>query len=174
MPIFEPCTYYPNYLLLDQPNFVSLPTLQSANTTHPTSHPPTLHKRGDEIFQIKKIIFSNWKIAATLYLQEADNFGSVRFNSFNLQLKFIFKCTNFTLKACVRYFLSNFYFFIKWQPFKNYEKRFLFHLKSSFHTWDIQIFIIFSLPFQTSQIQKGKWKWNNLWCHELVCINLQM
>ena len=35
-------------------------------------------------------------------------------------------------------------------------------------------FCVFSLPFQTFQIQKFKWKWNNLWCHELTCINLQM
>ena len=35
-------------------------------------------------------------------------------------------------------------------------------------------FCIFSLPFHIFQIQKGKWKWNNLWCHELACINLQL
>ena len=39
---------------------------------------------------------------------------------------------------------------------------FLFHLKSSFRSRDIQIFVIFSLPFHTVQIQKGKWKLNNL------------
>ena len=39
---------------------------------------------------------------------------------------------NHKVKACVRYFLSNFYFFMKWWVFKNYEKCFLFHLKSSF------------------------------------------
>ena len=61
-------------------------------------------------------------------------------------------------KACVRYFLSNFYF----QPFKNYEKCFLFHLKSSFRSQDVQFFVIFSLPFHTVQVQKAKWKWNNL------------
>ena len=77
-------------------------------------------------------------------------------------------------KACVRYFLSNFYFFIKWHALKNYEKYFLFHLKSSFHSPDIQIFVYFPLPFLTVQIQKGKWKWNNLWCHKLACINFQM
>ena len=48
-----------------------------------------------------------------------------------------------TLKACVRYFLSN--FFIKWQAFKNFEKIFLSHLKSSFRSRDIQFFVIF--PF---------------------------
>ena len=54
------------------------------------------------------------------------------------------------------------------------KKCFLFNLKSSFHSWDIQVFVILSFPFQTFQIQKGKRKWNNLWCHELACINLQM
>ena len=31
--------------------------------------------------------------------------------------------------------------------------------------------VIFSLPFHIFQILKDKWKWNNLWCHELACIN---
>ena len=56
-------------------------------------------------------------------------------------------------------------------PSKN-MKNILIHLKSSFRSWDIQIFVIFSILFHTSQFQKGKW--NNLWCHELACINLQM
>ena len=34
-----------------------------------------------------------------------------------------------------------FYFFTKWQPFKNCEKCFLFYLKSSFRAWNIQIFV---------------------------------
>ena len=33
--------------------------------------------------------------------------------------------------------------------------------KSSFRSQDIEIFVIFSLPFQTFQILKDKWKWNN-------------
>ena len=71
------------------------------------------------------------------------------------------------IKACVCYFLSNFYFF-----YKNCEKCFLFHLKSSFCFWDIQIFVIFPFPFYTFQIQKSKWKWSNFWCHELACISI--
>ena len=39
---------------------------------------------------------------------------------------------------------------------------FLFDPKSSFHSQDIQVFVIFSLPFHTFQIQKGNWTWNNL------------
>ena len=59
-------------------------------------------------------------------------------------------------------------------PANNSEKCFLFHLKNSFCSWDIQIFLIFTLPFLTFQIQKNKWKWNNLCCHELAWINLQV
>ena len=46
------------------------------------------------------------------------------------------------------------------------KKLFLFSRYSNF--W------IFSFPFHNFQTQKDKWKWNNLWCHELACINLQM
>ena len=64
-------------------------------------------------------------------------------------------------KPCVCYFLSNFYFLPNDSPSKA-EKCFLFHLKSSFCSQDFQIFVILSLPFHTFQIQKNKWKWNNL------------
>ena len=43
-----------------------------------------------------------------------------------------------------------------------YEKCFLFNLKSSFRSRDIQIFVFFSLPLHTFQTQKDKWQWNNL------------
>ena len=45
---------------------------------------------------------------------------------------------------------------------KTIKNVFLFHLKSSLRFGDFQFFIIFSLPFHTFQIQKDKWKWNNL------------
>ena len=73
-------------------------------------------------------------------------------------------------KACVCYFLSNFYFFIKWQAFKIYEKCFYFIWKALF-VLEIFNFCNF-FPFHIFQIQKGKWKWNNLRCHKLACINL--
>ena len=79
----------------------------------------------------------------------------------------------FSLKLVSTIFIKSL-FFIKWEPFKNCEKCFLFHLKSSFRSRDIQIFVIFPLPFHAFQIQKNKWKWNNLWCHELAGINLQV
>ena len=42
--------------------------------------------------------------------------------------------------------LIRFLFFTKWQPFKSYGKSFLFHLKSSFRSRDIQIFVFSSSP----------------------------
>ena len=47
-------------------------------------------------------------------------------------------------------------------PLKTVKSIFLFHLKSSFRSQDIQIYAIFSLPFHTFQIQKDKWRWDNL------------
>ena len=76
------------------------------------------------------------------------------------KVKFLHNC--FFFWSCVHYILSNFYFFIKWKPFKNHEKCFLFDLKSSFCSQDIQFLVFFSLPFHTFQIQKDKWKWNSL------------
>ena len=51
------------------------------------------------------------------------------------------------LKACFRYILSYFYFSLNDSPSKKYEKWFLFHLKSSFRSRDIQIFV-----FPSSQL----------------------
>ena len=54
-------------------------------------------------------------------------------------------------KACLYYFLSNFYFFSKQWTSKNYKKCFLFYIKSSFHSRVIKFFVIFSLLFHTFQ-----------------------
>ena len=78
------------------------------------------------------------------------------------------------LKASVRYFLSSFYFFTKWWPLKNYEKCFFISSKKLLSFLRYSDFYDFSLHFQSFQIQKNKWKWNNLWCRELACINLQI
>ena len=43
---------------------------------------------------------------------------------------------------------------------KTMKNVFSFHLKSSFRSQDIQIFVVFSFPFHTFQNQKDKW--NNL------------
>ena len=49
-------------------------------------------------------------------------------------------------KACVYYFHQISIFSPNDSPSKNYEKYFLFHLKSSFPSWDIQFFVFLSFP----------------------------
>ena len=48
-------------------------------------------------------------------------------------------------------------------PLKTMKNVFLFHLKSSFRSGNIQFFVIFSRPFHTFQLQKDKWKWNSFY-----------
>ena len=50
------------------------------------------------------------------------------------------------LSLCPLFFIK-FLFFTTWQPFKSYEKCFLFHLKSCFRSRDIQIFVFSSSPY---------------------------
>ena len=88
-------------------------------------------------------------------------------------LLWIFLLWRFLLKLVSTIFYQ-FFIFSPNDSLLKTEKYFLFHLKGLFHFQDIQIFVIFYLPFHTSQIQKYKWNWNNLWCHDLTCINLQM
>ena len=78
------------------------------------------------------------------------------------------------LKLVCVIFYQIFIFLSNERPSKAMKNVFLFHLKSSFCSRDIKNYVIFSLPFHTFQVQKGKWKWNNLWCHKLACINLEM
>ena len=78
------------------------------------------------------------------------------------------------LKLVSAIFYQIFIFSPNDSPLKTMKKCFLFHRKSSFLFRDFQIFVIFSLPFRTFQIQKGKWRSNDLWCPEMICINLQM
>ena len=66
-----------------------------------------------------------------------------------------------------------FYFFTKWQPFKNYEKCFLFHWKSSSHSRDIQIFVFRSSPLflLVSYCFRG-WSKINLKAYDIInCLN---
>ena len=49
-------------------------------------------------------------------------YGMILFKASSLiQVSFV-ESMLFVLKACIRYFLSNFYFFIMWKIFKNYER----------------------------------------------------
>ena len=66
------------------------------------------------------------------------------------------------LKLMSTIFYQIFIFSPNDSPSKTMKSVFLFHLKSSFRPRDIQIFVIFSLPLHNCQIQKDKWKQNNL------------
>ena len=50
-------------------------------------------------------------------------------------------------------------------------KKLLFHIKRSFHSLDVRVFVIFSLLFHISQIWKDQRRRKDLWCHKLACIN---
>ena len=82
------------------------------------------------------------------------------------------KYTEKKFKACVRYFLSNVYFSSNDSPSKT-MKCFLFHQKSSFRSWDIQLFVFSSslLLFPVSHCFRG-WSKKNLKVYDIVsCLN---
>ena len=124
-------------------------------------------------FKLMLVIFFKWLISSTAIFMVAFLRVLIIYGTWEA-LNTLVLIGAYLFKACDCYFLSNFYFSQNDSPLKNYEKCFLFHLKSSFRSRDIQIFAIFPLLFHTFQIQKDKWKWNDLWCHELTCINFQM
>ena len=74
-------------------------------------------------------------------------------------IKIIITCN---LKLVSTIFYQIFIFSQNDSPLKTMTDVFLFHLKSSSPSRDIQIFVIFSFPFDIFQILKDKWKWNNL------------
>ena len=80
--------------------------------------------------------------------------------------------TNF-LSLCPLFFVK-FLFFHQTIALQKLWKMFFISSKTPFVLQIFKLFVIFSLPFHTFQIQNDKWKWNNLWCHELACINLQV
>ena len=70
-------------------------------------------------------------------------------------------------------FVSKFLFFTKWEPFKNYEKCFFFHLESSFRSRDIQIFVFSASPLSlpVSYCFRG-WIKRNLKVYNVInCLN---
>ena len=86
------------------------------------------------------------------------------FVNFLLFLFFIFELKKvLLLKACVRYFLSNLYFSQNDSTSKTMKNVYLFHLKSSFRSRDIQI-IVFPFPPLFSPVSHcfGGWYKKNL------------
>ena len=55
------------------------------------------------LYQVKNVTLTDWKIAATLSLYEADNLGCLRFDAFDFQLTFYLNYHNFVLKDYVFY-----------------------------------------------------------------------
>ena len=50
---------------------------------------------------------------------------------------------------------KNCFYLLLWKPFKNDEHWSLFHVKNSFHTWDIYMFVLWLISkFMTSQTQQ--------------------
>ena len=73
---------------------------------------------------------------------------------------------------CPLFFIKSL-FLTKWQPLKNYEKYVLFHLKSSFCSWDIQIFVYSSSPlfFPVKHCFRSWFKKNLKVCDVINCWN---
>ena len=73
-------------------------------------------------------------------------------------------------------FLSNFYFSPNDSPSKIIKNVFLFHLKSSFCSWDIQIFVFPSSPL-FSPFQPLLWRLiqEKSWHHDIInCLNKKL
>ena len=70
--------------------------------------------------------------------------------------------------------VSTFFFFTElYSPSKTTKNAFYFIEKALFIHVIFKFFWFFH-SFPHFPKSKDKWKWYNLWCHELVCINLQM
>ena len=74
----------------------------------------------------------------------------------------LLKCVFRKLKLVSAVFYQIFIFSPNDSLSKTIKNVFLFNLKSSFRSQDVQIFVFFSLPFHIFQTQKDKWDWNNL------------
>ena len=83
------------------------------------------------------------------------------------------KIPNVVLKLASAIFIK-FLFFHQTITLQKLWKAFFISSKKLFSFSRYSKFYIFSLLFHTFQIEKEKWKWNNLWCHELASINFLM
>ena len=93
--------------------------------------------------------------------------------AYNEWWKSLDNCSSPNLKLLPAIFFIKFLFFTKWYPFKNYEKRFLFHLKTSFRSQNIQTFVFSSSPlFSPASHYSGGWSKKNLKVYDVInCLN---
>ena len=81
----------------------------------------------------------------------------------------LFRLTSLKLVSAISSF---FYFFHQMVAFKNCEKCFLFHLRSSFHSRDIQIFVFLSFLFLPVGHCFTGWSKISLKVHDIInCLN---
>ena len=107
-----------------------------------------------------KILFEGCWHALCLLKLLAKLFMITNFNPFSTKFYFYpLKTRTVFFKACVGYFLSNFHFHWK-----------LFFISSK----KLFLFSKYSMTIPHFPDSKDKWKLNDLWCHELACINLQI
>ena len=86
--------------------------------------------------------WSRWKKEKRLNMQSKSHYHSPRHDLHKNLPKSVVIFKNVKKKLV----FAIFYFFTKLETFKNYERFFLFHLKSLFHSWDIYIFVFPSSP----------------------------
>ena len=118
------------------------------------------------------LIWTNW-IKDTHQEKEPSNETPVLRKSINIGLWVVGTPNQFFIRGSWSLFLLPFIFFAKWKPFKNYKKCFLFHIKNSFHSLDIQIFVFpsFHLYLPVGHCFRGLSK-INLKVYDIInCLN---
>ena len=153
------------------------------NTTNPATFHVLRHKK--QLFSVlaqQKIIFDlicfiqlfistlNYLVGQTTLI----SFITWRLNFVRPQLR----SPELKLVSTIFYhvFISQIFIYKSLFPFKSYEKCFLFHLKSSFCSWDIQIFVFSSSPLfpPVSHYFRGWLKVNLKVYHVINCLNTNL
>ena len=100
---------------------------------------------------------------------------TINFRTFTMRYNVILvlKIWSFIWKLVSAIFIS-FLFFHQMITLQKLWSVFYFIKKALFVLQIFKVLYFFPLLFHTFQIEKDKWKWNNMWCHEVTCINLQM
>ena len=93
----------------------------------------------------------------------------IKLQASRMLLYSLFRLTSLKLVSAISSF---FYFFHQMVAFKNCEKCFLFHLRSSFHSRDIQIFVFLSFLFLPVGHCFTGWSKISLKVHDIInCLN---